>query len=145
MIREAINAQDRQACLDLRMAVFVAEQGISPEDEIDDLDDGATHFLAFDGGTAVGTARILWKGDTAKIGRICVLSAARGTGIGAQLMRHALDVARSRPGIARAELGAQCHAIGFYEKLGFRPFGPIYDDAGIDHRDMELSLAEGAT
>lgn len=138
MIREATTPEDRQTCLDLRIKVFVDEQGISMEEEIDDLDDGASHYLAYQNDTPVGTARILWKGDTAKIGRICLLDSARGTGLGAKLVQHTIDVARNSRDITRAELGAQCYAIGFYEKLGFTVFGPVYDDAGIDHRDMEL-------
>ena len=138
MIKEAKNAADRQLCLDLRMQVFVQEQGIALEDEIDDLDDVASHFLAYSDDTALGTARIIWKDETAKIGRLCVSDTVRGSGLGVALVQHCIDVARTRPDITRAELGAQCHAIGFYEKLGFTVFGPIYDDAGIDHRDMQL-------
>ena len=52
----------------------------------------------------------------------------------------ALDVLRVQPGITRAKLGAQTHALGFYEKLGFTAYGPVYDDAGIPHRDMTRDL-----
>ena len=84
-------------------------------------------------------ARLLIDGEKAKIGRVAVLSEARGTGAGAALMRAALDELRAR-GVREARLGSQVHAIGFYERLGFVAHGPLYDDAGIPHRDMTLRL-----
>ncbi|MDO5705121.1 MAG: GNAT family N-acetyltransferase [Paracoccus sp. (in: a-proteobacteria)] len=131
---------DLTACHALRRKVFIEEQGVSEAEEMDDLDGQAVHLLAFDGDVPVGTARVLASGDTGKIGRVCVLAQARGTGLGAALIRAALDVLRDMPGITRAKLGAQTHALGFYEKLGFAAYGPIYDDAGIPHRDMMREL-----
>ncbi|WP_299826023.1 GNAT family N-acetyltransferase [uncultured Roseobacter sp.] len=131
---------DLDTCLALRRQVFIEEQGVSEAEEVDGLDGSALHLLAVDGTKPVGTARLLLKGETAKIGRVCVLHSARGTGLGAKLIQSALDVASARPGITRAVLGAQIQALGFYEKLGFVTFGPVYDDAGIDHRDMERIL-----
>ncbi|MCP4819838.1 MAG: GNAT family N-acetyltransferase, partial [Shimia sp.] len=90
--------------------------------------------------TPLGTARLLAKGDTGKIGRVCVLKEARGSGLGAALIKASVAHFETQPDIKRALLGAQCHAIGFYEALGFTAFGPVYDDAGIDHRDMERLL-----
>jgi predicted GNAT family N-acyltransferase len=97
-------------------------------------------LLATDNGKPVGAARIVVKGDTGKIGRVCVLREFRGTGIGSALMRETLSVLRDTPGITRAALGAQIDALGFYEKLGFAAYGDVFDDAGIDHRMMELRL-----
>lgn len=131
---------DIDTCRALRRAVFIEEQGIREEDEWDDLDGAAIHLLAWQDGAPVGTARILTQGETGKIGRVCVLPEARGTGLGRQLIRAGMDVLQARPGITRAKLGAQTHAIGFYEKLGFVADGPIYDDAGIPHRDMIREL-----
>ncbi|PXW79778.1 GNAT family N-acetyltransferase [Tritonibacter sp. AK171] len=132
--------QDLEACLKLRFEVFVDEQGVPVEEERDALDDTATHLLALQDGTPVGTARIVFQDDTAKIGRVCVVKTARGTGLGAKLIEACVNVARNQAGITRAKLGAQTHAIGFYEKLGFEVYGPVYLDAGIDHRDMVKPL-----
>lgn len=132
--------KDLETCLALRHQVFVEEQGVPVEEEQDALDATATHLLAVQDGIPVGTARIVFKEDTAKIGRVCVQPSARGTGLGARLIKAAVETVQACPGIARAKLGAQVHAIGFYEKLGFTAFGPVYDDAGIDHRDMVLSF-----
>ena len=130
---------DIEKCHNLRRIVFTQEQGVSEAEEIDGLDHQAIHFLAEHDGKPVGTARILIKGDSAKIGRVCVLKEARGTHQGKALILACIHWA-SNEGLKRAVLGAQVHALGFYEALGFSAFGPIYDDAGIDHRDMELFL-----
>lgn len=131
---------DIEACVALRRAVFIVEQGISEEDEIDNLDGVGIHILARDNGEPVGTARLLISGTTGKIGRICVLKSHRGTGLGAAIVNHSVDVLKARGDLDRIALGAQEYAIGFYEKLGFQVCGPIYDDAGIPHREMEIIL-----
>jgi ElaA protein len=128
------------ACLSVRREVFIDEQGVTEADEIDGLDDTALHLLADDDGTPVGTARIAVDGEIAKIGRVCVLSSHRGAGLGVSLIEAAVSRARVQPGVRFAKLGAQVQALGFYEKLGFLVQGPVYDDAGIDHRDMVLPL-----
>ena len=127
-------------CYAIRYTVFVEEQNVPVELERDELDGTAVHLLATDNGKPVGAARIVVKGDTGKIGRVCVLREFRGTGIGSALMRETLSVLRDTPGITRAALGAQIDALGFYEKLGFAAYGDVFDDAGIDHRMMELRL-----
>lgn len=131
---------DLEACMALRFEVFVGEQNVPVEEERDALDAVATHLLATMDGKPMGTARIVWVEDVAKIGRVCVLKAARGTGLGKQLIEAAVTVAAKRNGITKAKLGSQVQAIGFYEKLGFEVFGPVYLDAGIEHRDMVRTL-----
>lgn len=128
---------DLAACHALRREVFIEEQGIAEPDEWDDLDGRAVHLLATIDGVPAGTARLLTEGRTGKIGRICVVKSQRGTGLGAALVRAGIDRLSAMPGIETIRLGAQQHAIGFYEKLGFTVCGPVYDDAGIPHRDME--------
>ena len=132
--------EDFDACIAIRREVFIGEQGIAEEDEIDDLDDVATHVLATVDGQPVGTTRLLLDGSTGKIGRICVVKSQRGTGLGAALVQDGIDRLKKIEGITRIKLGAQCYALGFYEKLGFKAYGPIYDDAGIEHQDMEIIL-----
>ena len=130
---------DLPTCLALRRVVFIEEQAVPEELERDDQDATALHLLATLDGRPVGTARMLLKGDTGKIGRVCVLRELRGRGVGAALIRAAVEELR-RLGLAQAKLGSQVHAIPFYEKLGFAAEGPVYDDAGIPHRDMVLPL-----
>lgn len=133
-------SEDLASCHLLRRIVFIDEQGVSEAEELDDLDESSVHFLATLGDTPIGTARMRITGETAKIGRVCVVQSHRGSGLGAALIRAAVDAARTTPGVRYAKLGAQVHALGFYEKLGFVAHGPVYDDAGIDHRDMTLPL-----
>mgnify|MGYP000321151476 CR=1 FL=1 len=137
---EIAETRDLAACHALRRAVFMDEQGIGEADEFDDLDGAAVHLLALDGARPVGTARLLVEGTTGKIGRVCVLKEARGTGLGAALIRAGIERLRAMGGLETVKLGAQCHALGFYEKLGFAAYGPVYDDAGIPHRDMARAL-----
>ena len=132
--------RDIATCRALRRMVFIEEQGVPEADEIDDLDGSALHLLALSDGTPVGSARLLVLGDTVKVGRVCVLAPVRGQGLGAALMLAAVAVARDMPGVTRVKLGAQTHALGFYERLGFAAFGAEYPDAGIPHRDMVLVL-----
>jgi len=132
--------RDIATCRRLRRTVFIDEQGVSEADEVDELDEAAIHLLALDGDRPVGTARMLVKGATGKIGRVCVLRDARGTGLGAALIRAALDELRRHPGVREAMLGSQSHATGFYEKLGFVVEGDEFLDAGIPHRDMRRAV-----
>ncbi len=132
--------RDIATCQRLRRLVFIEEQGVSEADELDGLDEGAIHLLALQDDRPVGTARLLIKGAAGKIGRVCVLPEARGTGLGAALIRAALDVLRSQPGVTEACLGSQSHATGFYQKLGFAVEGDEFLDAGIPHRHMRRAL-----
>lgn len=130
---------DFAACLAIRRKVFVEEQSVPEDLECDAADAAAVHLLATLDGRPVGTARLLIDGPEGKIGRVAILPDCRGTGAGAALMRAALEELRARC-VTTARLGAQTHALGFYEKLGFTAHGPIYDDAGIPHRDMSRPL-----
>lgn len=137
---EVLETRDIETCLKLRRIVFIEEQKVSEEDEFDGRDDEAVHLLAYVDGVAMGSARLFVKGETGKIGRVCVLKEARGTGVGQALIRKALALFATRGDVSAAELGAQTHAIGFYAALGFETFGPEYMDAGIPHRDMKRAV-----
>ncbi|MBC8103773.1 MAG: GNAT family N-acetyltransferase [Cytophagales bacterium] len=140
--RVAASPTDRAACMAIRFEVFVDEQRVPPELEPDEYDDSALHLLAYDPDTevAVGTARLVDKGNgLAKIGRVAVRRAWRGSGVGAALMRFALAESSAR-GFTMAALDAQTYVIPFYERLGFAAEGPVFDDAGIPHRHMRRAL-----
>jgi predicted GNAT family N-acyltransferase len=132
---------DPTPCFAVRYNVFVEEQNVPVELERDELDATAIHLLATAGDRHVGAARIVLKEETGKIGRVCVLREMRGIGFGKAIIRETLKILRDEPSITRAALGAQIDALGFYETLGFTAYGPIFDDAGIDHRMMELRFA----
>jgi predicted GNAT family N-acyltransferase len=120
----------------IRFAVFVDEQGVPAELEMDDMDARCLHALAFEEGGAVGTGRLLPDGH---IGRMAVMKAWRGRGVGAALLRGLIDAARER-GDAEVRLSAQVHALGFYRAHGFGAYGEVYDEAGIPHQAMRLAL-----
>jgi tRNA(adenine34) deaminase len=129
--------QDRALLSRIRFTVFVEEQKVPAEIEIDALDPDCEHALAFDpGGQAIGCGRLLPDGH---IGRMAVLAAWRGRGVGARVLLHLIERATAR-GFSEVVLSAQTHAIGFYERMGFTAYGDIYLDAGIPHRDMALSI-----
>ncbi len=140
MTRWIAKTCDLETCLLLRRKVFIDEQNVPEDEEIDAYDETAIHLLAFEGDTPVGTARIVVQGEVGKIGRVCVLKEYRGTGLGADLINAALEQMRDLPDVTIARLGAQTHALGFYERLGFAAFGDEYLDAGIPHFDMERAL-----
>lgn len=138
MIRRA-GPDDMPAVLVIRAKVFIEEQGVSEAEERDGRDGDAIHLIAFAEDIAVGTARLLVADTTGKIGRVAVLRPYRSKGLGQGLIRAAL-IELQDLGLSQAKLGAQTHAIGFYEALGFAATGPEYMDAGIPHRDMIRAL-----
>lgn len=131
-------ADERQLCYDIRTKVFVDEQNVPLDLEIDEHEDECVHFIARIGGEPMGTARLMDKGY-AKLQRIAVSKDARGTGLGRALLQAMLDRAMEL-GKSEARLDAQVYAIPFYEKLGFKAEGPEFDDAGIPHRLMRKKL-----
>jgi predicted GNAT family N-acyltransferase len=121
------------ACRAVREAVFVHEQGVPPTLEWDAADPACAHVLARDGaGAPVGTARLTAEG---RVGRMAVLPAWRGQGVGTALLAALLDLARAR-GLTTVRLSAQLHAVPFYARRGFEPDGPVFTEAGILHRRM---------
>ena len=129
--------------LAIRTRVFVDEQGVPPQEEIDDhdlTDTAAVHALASRDGLPVGAGRYyVTEGSTVQIGRMAVLAEARGTGVGAALLASLVAEARRR-GFRRAHLHAQTHAAGFYRKAEFVDDGDPLWDAGILHQPMTLDL-----
>jgi predicted GNAT family N-acyltransferase len=121
----------------VRRQVFIVEQGVPEEIEIDEWDPLSRHVLAIDGsGNSVGCGRLLPDGH---IGRMAVLEEGRGKGVGLRILQTLIAMAKAQD-IPRIVLSAQTHALGFYEKAGFIPEGPIYEEVGIPHRLMFLNL-----
>lgn len=143
LVREAVGAAERATCLAIRTAVFVHEQGVPLDEEIDEHEATATHLLAFVGGRPVGTLR--WRvmpPATAKIERVAVLREARNLGLGRLLMDEALRQIAAA-GIDTAVLNAQTGAASFYLRLGFQFDGEPFDEAGIEHIRMRLQPIPG--
>jgi len=138
---DVVTSKDEiEICLRIRRIVFIDEQGVSLEEEVDGDDSHCTHVLARVEGKPAGAARFQYIDEKAKIQRVCVLKEARGTGLGAAIILKILDVIAKEGKTSKVVLGAQTHALAFYEKLGFQAFGNEYLDAGIAHRDMQIDL-----
>lgn len=121
----------------IRLQVFVEEQGVPLELEWDAADALSEHAVAFDAaGAAVATGRLLPDGH---IGRMAVLRAARGRGIGGRVLETLIERARAR-GMRDVVLSAQVHAIAFYARFGFETAGSEFIEAGIPHVEMRRSL-----
>jgi predicted GNAT family N-acyltransferase len=124
----------------IRQKVFIQEQGVPEDMELDEHDPSAKHALAYQDDLCVGTGRLVrLDSHYAQIGRMAVLSAFRNQGIGKALLSHLIALAKAE-GVSTLMLHSQVSAIPFYAKLGFIAQGPIYDEAGISHRNMMLSL-----
>ena len=131
---------DMQRAYAIRRRVFIEEQRVPEEIEMDADDSHAFHALAILDGVAIGCGRIVEHGrGEVKIGRMAVLREFRKTGVGACILRFLVDRARLR-GFHRAILHAQLNAEGFYLKEGFIALGGVFDEAGIAHRRMEREL-----
>ena len=126
-------------CFGIRTTVFVEEQEVPLELEMDEYDAVAIHFLLRDGETPLATARLLDKHGLAKIGRVAVLKEARGRGLGLLLMQAVIEEAKRR-GFTESVLDAQTYAVPFYARLGYIAEGAEFDDAGIPHFLMRRKL-----
>jgi len=122
--------------MQIRYQVFVQEQGVPPELERDALDPLCIHVLLFEEGQALATGRMQADGH---IGRVAVLPAWRGRGFGRKVMTSLLAYALQLP-LERVWLSSQCHAVAFYESLGFSSYGERFMEAGIEHIHMEKRL-----
>ncbi|HET9350509.1 MAG TPA: GNAT family N-acetyltransferase [Burkholderiales bacterium] len=120
----------------IRFSVFVEEQGVPREIELDEHDPACVHAVVFEDGSAVATGRLLPDGH---IGRMAVLQAWRGRGIGAAILNELMKAASKR-GHREVALAAQVHALPFYRAQGFAPVGEEYLEAGIPHQAMKRAL-----
>jgi predicted GNAT family N-acyltransferase len=141
MIRIELSSWEeaREEATRIRFTVFVEEQRVPAEMEMDENDEYCIHAIAFAAdGRAVGTGRLL---PDAHIGRMAVLKEWRGQGIGAAVLEALIEEARRR-GEVEVALSAQTHAIEFYRRHGFSEEGKVYEEAGIPHQAMRKMLSQ---
>ncbi|WP_271402315.1 GNAT family N-acetyltransferase [Salinicoccus roseus] len=126
-------------CLEIRKRVFVEEQNVPMDREVDEYEDTATHILLIDD-EPIGTVRYRPASDVMiKVERMAVLPEERGRKLGLKLMEFVHKHARDN-GYTHAKLGAQVHAVDFYKKLGYSVSSEEFEDAGIPHVYMERTL-----
>jgi len=136
-----IESQTYKDALSIRWNVFVNEQQVPADLEIDDLEDKTWHLVLYIGEHPAGTARILEEAPGIyKVQRVAVLSLFRGQGLGRAVMEETERKIRHLGGV-RMLLDAQLHAIPFYETLGFTAEGGEFMDAGIPHRKMQKEVS----
>ncbi|WP_394172677.1 GNAT family N-acetyltransferase [Guptibacillus hwajinpoensis] len=123
----------------VRNTVFVEEQKVPAELEIDEHENDATHFVAYDDRTPVAAGRIRVVDQMAKVERICVLSSYRKTGLGQELM-NTIEEQAEKLKLSKMKLNAQLSAVGFYNKLGYETVSGEFIDAGIPHVTMTKEL-----
>ncbi len=129
--------REKEAVLALRFEVFVTEQQVPPEIELDREDEFAIHIIAYEDGMVIGCGRIVLAGDNAHMGRIAVKKEYRNRGVGTERCTFIIEYCLIN-GIRRIWLNSQFQAIEFYKKLGFIPKSKIFTEAGIEHIRMEI-------
>ncbi len=134
-----------ERAFEVRREVFVREQGVPEEEEIDAhdrTDTSACHALLERSGRPAAAGRFFARPDGAvQIGRMAVRAEFRGLGYGRAILDALVDEAKRR-GYPRVVLHAQTHARGFYERAGFTAHGPEFLDAGILHVEMERAFGD---
>jgi len=139
-VREARTQAELAAALELRGRVFCEEQGVSFEADQDGRDGEATHIVAVDDGVVIGTCRLLFRGQVARLGRLAVERERRGENVAAEILREADRIA-SEAGSESIALHAQTYAQALYEHAGYKQYGPTFVEEGIEHVAMEKRLA----
>ena len=141
LLRWAEGNADMEGALAVRMRVFCEEQGVSAEEELDGLDEQALHLVAVlpDSGEVVGTLRLLFAGETVKVGRVAVEREWRGRAIASRMLEAALEQARRR-GSLQARLASQVEVIELYREAGFEVQSEVFQEAGIPHVWMGRAL-----
>jgi predicted GNAT family N-acyltransferase len=143
-VKRIIAEEDLKAAFDIRVQVFVQEQGVPLEDELDQFDtlNGlCKHILVHYNGKPVGTGRIRVVEGVGKLERICILKPYRQLGLG-KVIINALEELAEEMGLSQVKLHGQTQAEGFYQKLGYRTSSNIFMEDGIPHVLMLKELAD---
>ncbi len=131
------NDRKLEDAFQVRTKVFVEEQNVPEEEEIDEFESESIHFVIYsDNHKAIGAARLRFVEDYGKVERVCILKEFRGTGAGKMLMQK-LEHTGSERGCKKFVLYAQTHAEPFYQRLGYHTYSDIFMDAGIPHIAMK--------
>lgn len=136
MIKSSILRNDLEECFKIRYDVFVEEQGLDPDVEIDEIDNSALHILVYSDDKAVATARFFTVDDYWKIGRLCVLKEFRELKLGSYILTEIEKEIKKLNG-KLIYLSAQYQTKKFYEKNGYISIGEIYYEEGLKHIKMK--------
>jgi ElaA protein len=135
---EELSVHELYAILRLRSEIFVVEQNCVFQD-MDNKDQFSYHLMGWENNTLTAYTRLIPPGkvyDLASIGRVVTSQAARGSGVGKQLMEKSIEEAEKLFGKLPIKIGAQLYLREFYNSFGFKQSSDIYDEDGIDHIEM---------
>lgn len=138
-IKIAKTAEEKKQAYDVRTSVFVKEQQVPPEEELDEFDETAIHFVGFMDEQPIAASRLRFVEEHGKLERICILKEYRGKSYGRAMM-EAMEATIKEKGYVKAKLNAQTHAEEFYKKLGYHTVSDEFLDAGIPHVTMIKEL-----
>jgi len=135
-VKRVENRSEFEQAYKIRKEVFVKEQNVPEEIELDEFDEIADHVVAYRDCEPVGCGRVFFQDDYARIGRVAVLREERKNGTGKLICEELIRIAKEK-GAKKFVLDAQVRAIGFYQKLGFSVTSDVFMEAGIEHVRME--------
>ena len=142
-IRRTDDEAEKQAAMDLRVRVFIDEQGVDASEEIDEHEATAIVVVAVDDrDRVVATCRLRRIDGDMKLERMAVDREVRGSGVGSELLAEAERIAAAE-GAGRMVLHAQTRAQGFYEAASYEPEGDLFLEAAIEHVRMTKPLPAG--
>jgi len=130
---------DISEAMKIRIPVFVEEQNIPKENELDDNDKISYHAVLYENNIPVACGRLYFTDDIAHIGRVAVLKEYRRKGYATKICKKLIDIAISKK-YNMITLGAQKYVVELYEKLGFKIVGDEYLDENIPHFNMILKI-----
>ncbi|AIF42794.1 GNAT family N-acetyltransferase [Virgibacillus sp. SK37] len=138
-IKKVENQQELEQAYNVRMVVFVDEQQVSPEEEMDENDAHSIHFVGYEGAEPIAASRLRFVDTYGKLERICILKEHRGKSFGRQMI-EAMEREIAAQGYQKAKLNGQIQAENFYKKLGYQTVSDVFMDAGIPHVTMVKEL-----
>ncbi|HZK39518.1 MAG TPA: GNAT family N-acetyltransferase [Clostridia bacterium] len=133
--------EDFSSSYEIRKAVFVDEQNIPIENEMDGLDAKCFHIVLYDDAAPIGSGRLYINHDSARLGRVAVLQNERGKGYATLICKALIDIAK-RENAKRITLDSQSYVVPLYKKLGFISEGDEFLEEGIPHFKMYMELSE---
>ena len=133
------NKNELTKVFEIRKTVFIKEQNVPYNIEIDGLDPEAEHFIVYLDDKPIGCARIRTEKNNAKLERIAILKEQRHKGFGKQLTKFLINYCKQK-NYEEIHLHSQTYVLNFYEKLGFIPIGETFYEAGMEHISMYIKL-----
>lgn len=136
IIKNAITEEEINQAYHIRTIVFVNEQGVSMDEEIDEFDQDAIHFVGYSKDKPIAASRLRYLKNYGKLERICIIQEERGKSYGTQMIKKMEDTVL-KEGYSQTILNAQTLAVPFYEQQGYHVISDEFLDAGIPHVTMK--------